>query len=143
MDYEIIHDMTSADLAVRIKGATLTELFVNAGNTLMSELTEDISMISRKVRVTGEIRNNDLDMLYFEFLNEFLFYKDSQDLLLLPETVQVTKESGTYLCSFTLAGEPIDRTRHRFKVDIKAVTLHGLKVFEHYGTFIAVTVFDV
>jgi SHS2 domain-containing protein len=143
MDYEIIHDMTSADLAVRIKGATPSELFVNAGNTLMSELTDDISMISRRVRVNGEIRNNELDMLYFEFLNEFLFYKDSQSLLLLPESVEVTNESGTYICRYTLAGEIIDRARHNFRVDIKAVTLHGLKVYEHHGTFTAITVFDV
>lgn len=143
MDYEIIHDMTSADLAVRIKGATPSELFVNAGKTLMSELMEEITMINRKVRIAGEIRNTELDMLYFEFLNEFLFYKDSQDLLLLPETVQVTKESGTYLCRYTLAGETIDREKHKFRVDIKAVTLHGLKVYEHHGTFIAITVFDV
>lgn len=143
MDYEIIHDMTSADLAVRIKGGTPAELFVNAGNTLMSELTEDITIIKREVRVTGEIRNAELDMLYFEYLNEFLFYKDSRNLLLLPESVKVAKESGTYTCRYTLAGEPIDRGRHKFRVDIKAVTLHGLKVYEHHGNFIAVTVFDV
>ncbi|HPS56650.1 MAG TPA: archease [Spirochaetota bacterium] len=143
MDYEIIHDMTSADLAVRIKGGTAADLFVNAGNTLMSELAEDISVINRVERITGEIRNSELDMLYFEYLNEFLFYKDSQSLLLLPESVEVTKESGTYTCRYTLAGETIDRERHKFRVDIKAVTLHGLKVYEHHGTFIAVTVFDV
>ncbi len=143
MDYEIIHDMTSADIAVRIRGASLSGLFVNAGNTLMSELTEDISMISRKIRVSGEIRNTELDMLYFEYLNEFLFYKDSRSLLLLPESVEVTNESGTYSCSYTLAGEQIDRERHGFRVDIKAVTLHGLKVYEDHGSFVAVTVFDV
>lgn len=143
MDYEIIHDMTSADIAVRIKGDTLAGLFVNAGNTLMSELVEDIAVISRKVHITGELRNDELDMLYFEFLNEFLFYKDSRGLLLLPETVGVTKESGTYICRYTLAGEQIDREKHGFRVDIKAVTLHGLKVYEHQGTYTAVTVFDV
>lgn len=143
MDYEIIHDMTSADLAVRIKGGTAAELFVNAGNTLMSELAEDIAVINREVKITGEIRNSELDMLYFEYLNEFLFYKDSRNLLLLPESVEVTKESGTYTCRYTLAGEAIDRERHKFRVDIKAVTLHGLKIYEHHGTFIAVTVFDV
>ncbi|HQO40296.1 MAG TPA: archease [Spirochaetota bacterium] len=143
MDYEVIHDITSADIAVRIKGDTLAGLFVNAGNTLMSELMDDITMINREVRVTGELRNDELDMLYFEFLNEFIFYKDSQDLLLLPETVEVTKKSGTNICRYTLAGEQIDRERHTFRVDIKAVTLHGLKVYERNGNFIAVTVFDV
>ena len=143
MDYEIIHDMTSADIAVRVKGETLAGLFANAGNTLMSELMEEITMINPKVRVTGEIRNTEPDMLYFDFLNEFLFYKDSRDLLLLPESVEVVKESDTYICRYTLVGEHIDRDKHRFRVDIKAVTLHGLKVYEHHGTFIAVTVFDV
>lgn len=143
MDYEIIHDITSADLAVRIKGASPSELFINAGNTLMSELVEDIATISREDYITGTLRNPELDMLYFEFLNEFLFYKDSRSLLLLPESVEVSMGPGTYICRYTLAGEKIDRTRHNFRVDIKAVTLHGLKVYEHHGTFIALTVFDV
>lgn len=143
MDYEIIHDITSADLAVRIKGTSPSELFINAGNTLMSELVEDIATISREDYITGTLSNPELDMLYFEFLNEFLFYKDSRSLLLLPESVEVSMEPGTYICRYTLAGEKIDRTRHNFRVDIKAVTLHGLKVYEHHGTFIALTVFDV
>jgi SHS2 domain-containing protein len=143
MDYEIVHDITSADIAVRVKGETLTGLFVNAAEALMSELVEDIALINRELQVTGELHNTELNMLYFEFLGEFLFYKDSRSLLLLPEEVAVTKESGAYTCRYMLAGEEIDRERHMFRVDIKAVTLHELKIYEHQGMFTAITVFDV
>jgi len=143
MDYEHIHHITSADVAIRVKALSAEELFIKAGRALMSEILDDISTLKPVIYVKGEIRACELEMLYFEFLNEFLFYKDARSLLLLPESLNITHDSETYLCTYMLSGENIDRDRHTFKVDIKAVTLHCLRLVQEGNEFIAETVFDV
>lgn len=143
MDYEIMHNITRADLAIRVKGESPEEVFIRAGKALISEMVDDISLIAPAIKIDGEFRATEIDMLYAEFLNEILFYKDSRSLLLLPINVSITSESETYLCRYTMAGETINRDRHKFKVDIKAVTLHGLRLAREGDIYVAETVFDV
>ncbi|PKL17129.1 MAG: hypothetical protein CVV49_12635, partial [Spirochaetae bacterium HGW-Spirochaetae-5] len=71
------------------------------------------------------------------------FFKDAENLLLLPDEIAVSCAEGLYTCSFTLTGEKINRDVHRFRVDIKAVTLHALSLYKENGIFIAESVFDV
>ncbi len=143
MSYELIENITSADIAVRVKAPSLNILFEYGAEALMSEMIEDISSINKSVSKTGSIEGPDLSLLYFEFLNEFLFFKDAENLLLLPDEIAVSCAEGLYMCSFTLTGEKINRDVHQFRVDIKAVTLHALALYEENGIFIAESVFDV
>jgi SHS2 domain-containing protein len=143
MNYELIENITSADIAVRVKAPSLELLFRYGAEALMSEMIEDINTINNSVSKNGVLDGSDLSLLYFEFLNEFLFFKDAENLLLLPGKIEVSSSNGLYICSFALTGEKIDRDVHRFKVDIKAVTLHALALYEENGIFIAESVFDV
>ncbi|HOP61948.1 MAG TPA: archease [Spirochaetota bacterium] len=143
MDYELIEDITFADVAVRVKGDTPEEVFIKGGSALLSEMVENRGEISPVVKKSGEIKGESLELLYFEFLNEILFFKDAEGLLLLPEKIRVTGSPGDYRCLFTLAGERIDMDRHRFRVDVKGVTMHGLKFYIENETYIAESVFDV
>jgi SHS2 domain-containing protein len=143
MDYEIIEDMTHADVAVRIRGVSYSELFVKSGIALISEMLENPDEISSLIVKEGVISGDNIELLFFEFLNEILFFKDAESLLLLPETVSVIYEKGLYKCSFSLAGEKMIRDKHVFKVDIKAVTMHGLRIYKEDEIYIVETVFDV
>lgn len=143
MSYELIENITSADIAVRIKAVSYSLLFKNAAEALMSEMVEDISAIKRVSSKNGNLMNDDISLLFFEFLNELLFFKDAENLLLLPSEVEVLNDGNLYSCKYTLEGQKINRNIHKFKVDIKAVTLHGLRIYSNDGFFIAESVFDV
>ncbi len=143
MNYELIHDITSADVAVRVKASSLNLLFNYGAEALMSEMVKDISSIKSIISKNGTLEGEDLSLLYFDFLNEFLFFKDAENLLLLPAEIEILSNGGIYSCIYTLSGEKIDKELHEFKVDVKAVTLHGLNIFEKDGLFIAESVFDV
>jgi SHS2 domain-containing protein len=143
MNYELIENITSADIAVRVKASSLSLLFKSGAEALMSEMIEDINSINNSVSKNGTLEGSDLSILYFEFLNEFLFFKDAENLLLLPEEITITPSNSLYICSYKLTGEKINRDVHRFRVDIKAVTLHALDLYEENGIFIAESVFDV
>lgn len=143
MEYELINNITHADVAVRVRGNSPEEIFIKAGRALLSVMTEDLSAISPETTISGELRTAEIDMLYVSFLNEIIFYKDARSLLLIPQNVHISYDSETYLCTYTLSGEKINRAKHKFKVDVKAVTLHGLKLYRKGDTYIVDTVFDV
>lgn len=143
LDYEVIDDLTRADVAVRVKGSSYDELFIKGGRALLCEMLENHGDISGEVEKSGTLSAAGLDLLFFEFLNEIIFFKDAESLLLLPEAVNITAGDGGYSCVFKLKGETIDRDRHIFRADIKAVTMHGLRVFENEGVYIAEALFDV
>ena len=141
--FEILEGVTCADIAVGITGRSMETLFLWAGRALMSILLEDPGSLGSAERRTISVRNAQIDLLLYSFLDELLFLKDAERLLLLPERVVVRREAGGYLCECAAAGGPIDRTRHRFGVDVKAVTMHNLEVSCEDGVWSAVVVFDV
>ena len=143
MDYEIIEEITHADIAVRVKGTSLDELFVKSGRALISEMVENTGVISPFINKEGIITGDNIELIYFEFLNEILFYKDAECLLLLPEFVKISDVTGNINCNYKLCGEKIIREKHVFRVDVKAVTMHGLRIFKEKDLFVAETVFDV
>lgn len=143
MNYELIDNITSADIAVRVKAPSYSLIFKYGAEALMSEIVEDISSIESIITIEGVLTGDDISLLYFDFLNEILYLKDAEKLLLLPSKADVSSKGGFYTCSYALRGEKIDRDTHSFKTDIKAVTLHGLKIYSNNGLFIAESVFDV
>lgn len=143
MNYEIIDNITSADIAVRVKAPTLSLIFRYGAEALMSVMVDDITSIVNDTSKGSVIEGDDISLLYFEFLNDILFFKDSESLLLLPHHVEVLLKDDIYRCEYTLHGETIDRIRHRIAVDIKAVTLHRLEIYNDRGLYIAESVFDV
>lgn len=143
MNYEIIEDITSADIAVRVRASSLNELFRFGADALMSEMIEDVTSIHYSILKQGILEGEDLSLLYYDFLNEILFFKDAENLLLLTDAIDVSFTGNIYSCSYTLAGEKINNETHKFIVDIKAVTLHALQIYENDGLFVAESVFDV
>jgi len=143
MDYEIIEEITHADIAVRVKAGSYDELFVKSGRALISEMVENPDDISSLIIKEGSLAGASIDLIYFEFLNEILFFKDAESLLMLPAKISVTGTDDEYKCSFSLSGEKIIRDKHIFRVDVKAVTMHGLRIYKENDLFIAEAVFDV
>jgi SHS2 domain-containing protein len=74
-----------------------------------------------------------LDLLLFNFLQEFVYYKDAELLLLRVEQVEIITGASCYGLTATVRGERLDPDRHHPRVDVKAVTLHrfSLQQGEH------------
>ncbi|HQL83131.1 MAG TPA: archease, partial [Spirochaetota bacterium] len=87
--------------------------------------------------------SREIDLLYFDFLSELIYYKDSEKLILLPERISVTSSSEGYRIACEMRGDRIDRNRHVFTIDIKAVTLHNLIVKQQDEGWSATVVIDV
>ncbi len=142
MDYEILENITSADIAVAVTGENLNELFMKGGMALVSEMTDDPGKIIEKETRIGALSHHELELLFFQFLNEILFYKDAEGVILKPVNVKIESSGGEYTCTYIFAGEVINESLCGFRVDIKGVSLHHLKIEKWDGVFRGVAVFD-
>ena len=122
MERYILVDHT-ADMMVRAFGDTLEECFGNAAYALFDQ-TVDLSDIGTseetEVRVTGI---DDEDRLY-SFLSELLFIEDCDNLIL--KEFDVSFDGDDVVCR--ARGETLDRTRHRVRSEVKAVTYHMMEI---------------
>lgn len=122
MERYILVDHT-ADMMVKAFGDTLEECFGNAAYALFDQ-TVDLSGIGTSeevdVRVTGI---DDEDRLY-SFLSEMLFIEDCDNLIL--KEFDVKFEGDDVVCH--AKGETLDRTRHRVRSEVKAVTYHMMDI---------------
>ena len=128
MRYEFVDEVATADVAFSAWGETIEEMFVSAAEATMNVMVADINKIERRQKREIVISSHALDMLLFNLLQEIIFFKDAEQLLLRIEDVRIENEKEHYSVRATGWGEPIDPSRHELIVDVKAVTLHMFKV---------------
>ena len=143
MEHEIIEGISRADIAFRVRGNTPEELFAAGARALIAIMVQDPETLRPTVPVSFSCSAEKMDLLYFDFLSEIIYYKDSEKLLLVPERLAVSSTPEGYSLSCTMRGDRIDRGRHEFTVDIKAATLHHLTVERQDGAWFATAVVDV
>jgi SHS2 domain-containing protein len=143
MPYAYADDIAIADLAFRAWGPTVEETFSAAAEATMHAMVEDLATIAPRQQRTFELHEAQLDLLLLQFLQELLFYKDAQRLLLRVCKVQITMQAHGFDLQARAAGEPLDPARHALGADVKGVTLHRLQVVQTPKGWEATVVLDV
>ncbi|MBU0470326.1 MAG: archease [Nanoarchaeota archaeon] len=117
----------TADILFQAEAPSLKELFEQCGLAL-EESQLELSNVSQKEEklITG--KHKDIDRLLFDFLDDLLFYKDSEQLIFSGFNVIITKKEGEYHLKCKALGEKINRKKHEEKVDVKAITMHLFEV---------------
>lgn len=141
--YELIEGVTWADCAFRAYGETLPALFINAAHALLSIIMEDITQLRPVQKMQFTVQKETLELLLYAYLEEFLFYKDSQSVLLLPDVVIIGQGPAEVMLECHAVGETIDQHRHRLLTDVKAITMHRLTVTRENEQWNALVVVDV
>ena len=75
-----------------------------------------------------ELQNDAVDMLLFDFLQELIYFKDAERLLLRAREIDIKKKGDVYSLKAAATGEPLDPARHQQRADVKALTLHDFHV---------------
>lgn len=128
MPYQFLEDVATADIAFEAWGGTLEELFSAAADATMNVMVEDLDSIRREERRELKVQNDAIDMLLFDFLQELIYYKDAERLMLRVPNVRIEEQNSLYKLYAVAEGEPLDPDRHHTRVDVKAVTLHRFRV---------------
>ncbi len=143
MGFKLIDDITMADIAFRLNGQDINELFFSGALALMSVMIDNPESISRDIKKNISLKDPNLDNLLFNFLQEFIFYKDAESLLLLPKNLKINRIGDDHKCDAELLGEIIDHEKHQLNVDVKAVTMHNFELKKETDHWIATVVLDV
>lgn len=128
MPYEFLEDIATADIAFRAWGKDLEELFIAAGDATTNTMIDNLEAIAPNETRPFSLENDELDMLLFNFLQELIYYKDSEQLMLRAQQVQISQENNLHQLKAVTAGEPLDPDKHEQRVDVKAVTLHRFQL---------------
>jgi len=128
MPYRFLEEMATADIAFLAEGNTLAETFMAAADATLNVMVETLDAIFPLETKEFTLDNERLDLLLFDFLQELIYYKDAQKLMLRVGRVQIKEKEGKFFLWATARGEKLDPERHHPRVDVKAVTLHRFRL---------------
>jgi SHS2 domain-containing protein len=143
MPYEFLEDIAVADIAFKAWGEDLQETFISAADAVMGAMVEDPYTIQPHEQHSIQLTNDALDMLLFDFLQELVYYKDAEQLLLRVQELQVTQGHEQSALRATAAGEKLDPARHQQRADVKAVTLHRFSLQQTDRGWEAMVILDI
>ena len=143
MPYHYLEEIGTADIAFEATGRDLPELFSDAADATTNVMIDNIEAIQPRETRQIELSNDKLDMLLFDLLQELIFLKDAERLLLRIREVQIDKRNDIYSLKAKAEGEPLDPERHHQRADVKAVTLHNFAVEQMDGGWKARVLLDI
>ncbi len=125
----------TADLALRIYGRDLRELFANAAYAMFSQLAE-VARIGQAIERTVRVQGTDCESLLVNWLNELLYLHETEGELYSAFRID---ELSSECLEATVHGAPFDEVY----TIIKAATYHDLRISKTREGFAVTIVFDV
>ena len=152
MKYKALPDKATADIAYEIYGKNLNELFKNSALALFDTMC-NLRKVKPKIKKTIELKNNNVQDLLFDFMEELIFLKDSKYMLFSKFKVKIKTNNKTKQihegCNpyneleAVCYGEKINQKKHELKVDVKAITYHMFKLEKIKDKYKALIVLDI
>ncbi|MEX2185477.1 MAG: archease [Pirellulales bacterium] len=129
----------TADLGLRVRAATLDELFADAARGLTAMLVANVDDVRPLDEQRLVIDGENLEYLLFDWLSELLFTFETSGLLFCEFDVRVSNRHLEAVCR----GEPAEPGRHKMEHEVKAITYHGLRVEQENGAWLAELIVDI
>ena len=114
----------TADIGLKAYGNDMEEAFENAGMAIFN-IISDTSGITPERKIEFEVTSEDDVSLLYDFLEELLFYHETEFMLFSQFDVKIDEN---FHLKAKIMGEEIDWERHERKTEIKAITFHKMAV---------------
>lgn len=120
MSYVYQENIATADAAIEAEADTIEELFISFALGMEKIMVNNLEDIKPKIKKNIKLESDNLENLLFDFLDELLFYKDSEMIVFnkFELLIKNNKLKGVIL------GEKINKSSHKIGVDVKAITKH-------------------
>ncbi len=143
MPYHLLDDAPTADVGFVATGETLAACFRAAADATLDVMLGNPAALQIRERRRLHVESDAVDLALLKLLEELIYYKDAERLFLRLTEVDARQRDGGWIVEATAEGEPIDPSRHQLSGDVKAVTLHRLKVTQTARGWEATVVLDV
>ena len=115
----------------------------SAGLALTNTMVKDIKAVKTPEEVVFELKADKADKLLHEFLQELIFYKDKDLVLLTKFKIRITSLATGYRAQIRARGDKINMKKQELLVDVKAVSWHMFKVEQTRDGWRAFVILDV
>ena len=133
----------TADVVIEAWGPSLEAAFEEAARAMFALIT-NLDRVEPRMEVAVEVEGFDLENLLYRWLEELLYYHDSQNLVFSRFRVErIGRRNEELQLSAKVYGEPFDPERHEPGTVVKAVTYAEMKVEKHDGTWFVSAVLDI
>jgi SHS2 domain-containing protein len=130
----------TADVGIRAFGRTLPELYENAARGMLEVLLDPASVRPAEEETVAVAGTDAVDLLVV-WLHEILLRSDARKRAFAQVRVS---EVAEWRLAATLRGEPLDRSRHELRTEIKGVPYYGARVERtESGGWVAEVYFDI
>jgi SHS2 domain-containing protein len=143
MPFRYLQHIATADIAFEAWGKDLPELFRSAADAVTNTMVSDLESITPGKKLEFDVSHEELDLLLFNFLQELVYFKDAQKLLLRVPEVSIRRGESGYTLKASAFGEELDAEKHHLIVDVKAITLYRFEVRRVGSGWEATVVVDV
>jgi len=127
----------TADVLMRVRGATITEVFSDAGRAMFHVMYG--SCEDRGVKRRFALEAEDLESLLIDYLSELLFITEVENTVFCTFDIDLR---GTRL-SAVLKGEPFDPARHSAGTIVKGISYFGLEIVKEEEGYVVEIIFDI
>ena len=129
----------TADVGIRAFGRTEKELFANAAYA-MFDLMADLKRVRQTASFPIRLEAADREDLLVRWLSELLSLSSAKGFLF--KDFFFSGLDSTSLDAVA-RGETFDPSRHKMKIEIKAVTYHQIEIRENKGRWEGKVIFDI
>ena len=134
----------TADVSVKGWGKNLEEAFSQTALSLMTTITPNLKKISTNIEKEIEIEAEDKYALCFDFLSEFLYIFDVEELVFSDISVKsIEKIQNKYKLKALVKGEKFDKDKHEIGTEVKAITYSFMNIEEKKNKVEINIVFDI
>ena len=139
-DYELLDH--TADIGIRVKGADLKSLFINAAAAMFDIIADGPKLPkgqkAQKKTIKVRLKAKNREELFVRWLSELLSLSDCEDVFFADFDIAALSDTA-------LEGKAVGIPRRHFvgKREVKAVTYHQLKLTQEGAAYSAEVIFDV
>jgi SHS2 domain-containing protein len=118
------------DLSFEARGTRREDALRAAAEALLAATVEDPATVRAETRHPVALSAPDWDLLLLRLLNELIYLRDAEGLLLRVGRIETAVEGDRVRLEGELVGEPWSEGRHHPAAEVKAATAHGLALRE-------------
>ena len=134
----------TADVRVRSWGSTLEEACAQVALSLMETISPNLKKVNQNLVREINVESEDKYALVVDFLTEFLYIFDVEELIFNEIDVQLIKfNNATYQLKAVAKGEKFNKRMHDIGTEVKAITYSFMNIEEKKDRAIIDIVFDI
>jgi SHS2 domain-containing protein len=137
----------STDAFVQAHGSSLEVLFGNCAKGLVN-IMFDIDKVEDRQFGTITASGEDLENLLFDWLEKVLLKILIDQIVVSRFSIEISKKNANvlekkYLLRAHVGGEKVSYSKHKYKIEIKAITYHELKIKRIGPNYVATFLVDL